>query len=167
MLQSGMYLETDSAAGACLYQHGPRCRVSAVVFDWTLVRTELGACATAWYASRDSLGSWRLPVLQPGTYLMTVSAVGACLYKHGRRLSGISSIFWLGAGSYGVGRQCYSLVCMSRQSRQLALAFINTGAGCRVSLAIFGWALVRTESGANGTAWYVCRDSLGSWRLPL
>ena len=106
-------------------------------------------------------------MLQPGMYVETVSAAGACLYKHGRPLSGISSIFWLGAGPYGVGRQWYSPVRKSRQSRQLALAFINTGAGCQVSLAIFGWALIRTESGANGTAWYVCRDSLGSWRLPL
>ena len=61
-------------------------------------------------------------MVQPGTYLETVSAAGACLYKHGRPLSGI---------------------CSS------------------------GSALIRTESGASATAWYLSRDSLGSWRLPL
>ena len=66
-------------------------------------------------------------MVQPGTYVATVSAAGTCLYKHGRPLSGIYSSFWLGAGPYGVGRQCYSLVHMSRQTRQLELALINTG----------------------------------------
>ena len=106
-------------------------------------------------------------MLQPGTYLETDSAAGACLYKHGRLLSGICGSFWLGARPYGVGRQCYSLVRISRQTRQLALAFINTGARCRVSAVVFGWALIRTESGASATAWYVSRDSLGSCHLPL
>ena len=106
-------------------------------------------------------------MVQPGTYLETVSAAGPCLYKHGRLLSGIYSSFWLGAGPYGVGRQWYSMLRISRRSQQPALAFINTGARCRVSAVVFSWALDRTESGANGTAWYVCRDSLGSWRLPL
>ena len=32
-------------------------------------------------------------MLQPDTYLETDSAAGACLYKHGRPLSGISSTF--------------------------------------------------------------------------
>ena len=108
-----------------------------LVFDWRLVRIE------------------------------TVSAAGACLYKHGPPLSGICSSFWLGFGPYGVGRQCYSLVRISRQTRQLALAFINTGARCRVSAVVFGWALIRTESGASATAWYLSRDRLGSWSLPL
>ena len=106
-------------------------------------------------------------MVQPGTYLETVSAAGTCLYKHGRPLSGICSSFWLGADPYGVGGQCYSLVLISRQSRQLALAFINTGACCRVPAVVFGWALVRTESGASARASYVSRDRLGSWRLPL
>ena len=106
-------------------------------------------------------------MVQPRTYLETVSAAGACLYKHGRPLWGICSSFWLGAGPYGVGRQCYSLVRISRQTRQLALAFINMGARCRVSAVVFGWALVLSEPGANATVWYVSRDRLGSWRLPL
>ena len=106
-------------------------------------------------------------MVQPGTYLETVSAAGACLYTHGRPLSGICSSFWLGAGRYGVGRQWYSLVRISRQSQQLALAFINTGARCRVSTVVFGWTLGRTESGANAKAWYVSRDGLSSRRLPL
>ena len=89
-------------------------------------------------------------MVQPGTYVETVSAAGACLYKHGRPLSGICSSFWLGAGPYGVGRLCYSLVRISRQPRQLSLAFINTGASCWVSTVVFGWRLVRAESGANG-----------------
>ena len=39
-----------------------------------------------------------------------------------------------------------------KRSKQLALAFINTGAGCRVSTVVFGWALDLTESGASATA---------------
>ena len=93
-------------------------------------------------------------MLQPGRYPETVSAAGAGPYKHGRRLSGFYSSVWLGAGPYGVGRQHYSLVHISRQSQQLALAFINTGARCRVSAVVFGWALGRTESGTNAKAWY-------------
>ena len=132
VLQPGTYVQTDSAAGTCPYKHGHHCRVSAVVFGW---------CVRS-----------RAPMLQPVTYLEKDSAAGACLYKHGRRLSGISSNFWLGADPYGVGRQWYSLVRISRQTRQLALAFINMGARCRVSAVVFSWALDRTESGANGTA---------------
>ena len=103
-------------------------------------------------------------MVQLGTYLETVSAAGACLYKHGGPLSGICSSFWLGAGPYGVGRQWYSLVRISRQSQQPALAFINAGARCRVSAVVFGWALDRTESGANAKACYLSRDGLSTWR---
>ena len=147
VLQPGTYVQTDSAAGTCPYKHGHHCRVSAVVFGW---------CVRS-----------RAPMLQPVTYLETDSAAGPCLYKHGRPLSGICSSFRLVAVPYGVGRQWYSLVRISRLSRQLALAFINTGDRCRVSAVVFGSALIRTESGASATAWYLSRDRLGSWSLPL
>ena len=83
-------------------------------------------------------------MLPPSTYLETVLAAGVGPYKHGRQLSGICSYslvhisrrtqqlelvlintraslsgicssVGLGAGLYGVGRQCYSLVRMSRR----------------------------------------------------
>ena len=103
-------------------------------------------------------------MLQPSTYLETVLVAGAGPYKYGRRLSGICSCVGLGAGPYGVGRQCYSLVRISRRTEQLALVLINTGAGCRVSAVVLGWALDLTESGANAKACYVSRDGISSWR---
>ena len=89
MVQPGTYLETVSAAGAGPYKHG---------------RRSVGYLQYCW-AGRWTLRS-RAPMVQPGTYLETVSAARAGLYKHGRRLLGICSRVGLGAGPYGVGRQC-------------------------------------------------------------
>ena len=65
--------------------------------------------------------SLRLPIP------LDLSLFGAKIGYIGKSREPICSSFWLGAGPYGVGRQCYSLVHMSRQTRQLALALINTG----------------------------------------
>ena len=94
-------------------------------------------------------------MLQPSTYLETDIAAGAGPYKHGRRLSVICSSVGLGAGLYGVRRQCYSPVCISRQFQQLAPALINTGASCRANAVLLAWALDLAESGANAIARYV------------
>ena len=66
--------------------------------------------------------------------MLQFQQLALALINTGAVVSGICSSVGLDAGLYGVGRQCYSPVCISRQFQQLAPALINTGVGCTVGL---------------------------------
>ena len=84
-------------------------------------------------------------MLEPGTYHETGTTVYSTGAEPLHSMWGLDFIFLF--------QHRFVLKKHKKRSKQLALAFINTGAGCRVSTVVFGWALDLTESGASATAW--------------